>query len=130
MQADRVLTLPIPTMLAFIGTSLTAIAVFAPERPRAATVSFAPPIEPPPVERWLPPPAPGDDEAASPRTPGWPALVDPRADGSEVAVRLALVDALVALATPWADAILRRALDEESDPQVRAAAGASVPGPG
>jgi hypothetical protein len=40
-------------------------------------------------------------------------------------VRLALVEALCDLATPWADAILQRARDEEPDPQVRAAAGAA-----
>jgi len=117
---------PIPALLAFIGTGLTAIAVFAPGRPRAATVSFAPPLEPPPLERWAPQPAPTEPHPPQPSAPRWPELVDPRADGSDVAARLALVDALAVLATPWADTILRRVLDEEPDPQVRAAAGAAM----
>jgi hypothetical protein len=117
---------PIPALLAFIGTGLTAIAVFAPGRPRAATVSFAPPLEPPPLERWAPQPAPSAPHTPQPSAPCWPELVDPRADGSDIAVRLALVDALAVLATPWADTILRRVLDEEPDPQVRAAAGAAM----
>jgi hypothetical protein len=121
---------PIPAALAFIGTGLTAIAVFAPSRTRAATVSFAPPLEPPPLERWAPEPRPANPEPPQPQAPGWPASVDSRADGSDVAVRLALIDALAALATPWADAILCRALNEEPDPQVRAAADAAMRGAG
>jgi hypothetical protein len=117
---------PTPTLLAFIGTGLTAIAVFAPGRPRPATVSFAPPGEPPAFERWTPPPASDDPEPPRPSSPVWLALVDPSADGSDVTVRLALVEALAALATPWADAILRHVLDEEPEPQVRAAAAAAM----
>jgi hypothetical protein len=117
---------PIPALLAFIGTGLTAIAVFAPGRPRAATVSFAPALEPLPLERWAAPPAPSEPQPPRPSAPRWPELVDPRADGSDVAVRLALVDALAALATPWADTILQGVLDEESDSHVRAAAGAAM----
>lgn len=125
---------PVAALLAFAGTGLTAIAVFAPGRSREATVSFAPPIETAAsaalsVERWAPPPQtvqaePHDANDMELRPPGWPALLDARADGSETAVRLALVEALCDLATPWADAILQRARDEEPDPQVRAAAGA------
>jgi hypothetical protein len=117
---------PTPALLAFIGTGLTAIAVFAPGRPRPATVSFAPPIEPPPIERWTPPPASDDPEPPRSSSPVWLALVDPRADGSDVGVRLALVEALTALATPWADAILRDVLAEDPDSQVRAAASAAI----
>ena len=117
---------PTPTLLAFIGTGLTAIAVFAPGRPRPATVSFAPPLAPPPFKRWTPPPASDDPEPPRPSSPVWLALVDPRADGSDVAVRLALVEALTALATPWADAILRDVLAEDPDSQVRAAASAAI----
>ncbi|HEX3467743.1 MAG TPA: hypothetical protein VHT05_06680 [Candidatus Elarobacter sp.] len=102
--------------LAFAGTGLTAFAVFAPGRRDSPAVSFAPPadpvtFEPPPVERWTPPAA-----------PDWPALVDPRAGGSAAPVRLALIEALTTLSTPWADALLERARDDESDPEVRAAA--------
>lgn len=116
---------PIPAFLACVGTGLTALAVFAPGRPRAATISFAPPLAPPPLDRWTPaigtaePPAP-------PPAPRWPALVDPRIDGSDVAVRLALVEALATLATPWAGGILHCALDEDGEQQVRAAAGAAI----
>lgn len=125
---------PVAALLAFAGTGLTAIAVFAPGRSREATVSFAPPVETAAsealsVERWAPAPetvqaVPHDANDMELR-PGWPALLDARADGSETAVRLALVEALCDLATPWADAILQRARDEEPDPQVRAAAGAA-----
>ncbi len=117
---------PIPSLLAFIGTGLTALAVFAPGRPRAAKVSFAPPLEPAPFERWAPTPAPGDPEPPRRSAPCWPGLVDPSTDAGDVAVRLALIDALIELATPWADAVLRRAVDEEADPQVRAAVGAAL----
>jgi hypothetical protein len=125
---------PVAALLAFAGTGLTAIAVFAPGRSREATVSFAPPVETAAsaalsVERWAPVPetvqAVPHDANDTELRPGWPALLDARADGSETAVRLALVEALCDLATPWADAILQRARDEEPDPQVRAAAGAA-----
>ncbi len=125
---------PIATLLAFAGTGLTAIAVFAPHRARDATVSFAPPLdvmspEPLPVERWAPAPDAMQTETVEPslasEPPRWPALVDARADGSEIAVRLALIEAFAALATPWADEMLERARDEEADPQVRAAATAA-----
>jgi len=117
---------PAASLLAFIGTGLTAIAVFAPRRAPSATVSFAPALDPPAFDRCVPPAATSDAEPARSCAPGWPALVDPSTDGGDVAVRLALVGALSELATPWADAILRRALDEEADPQVRAAAGAAM----
>jgi hypothetical protein len=117
---------PIPALLACVGTGLTALAVFAPGRPRAATVSFAPPLAPPPLDRWNAGPSGEVEPPAPPPAARWPALVDPRADGSDVAVRLALVEALAALATPWAGGILRCALDEDGEPQVRAAAGAAI----
>lgn len=103
-------------VLAFAGTGLTAFAVFAPARRIEPVVSFAPPadpvaFEPSPVERWT-----------APAAPDWPALVDPSAGGSTAPVRLALIEALATLATPWADALLERARDDESDPEVRAAA--------
>jgi hypothetical protein len=115
----------------------------------AVTVSLAPPRSPapaehwspPPVEHWNPPPpehwstAPVEHETLPPPQhwspppaepppapsplPGWPALVDPGAAGCDTAARLALADALGAVRGPWADAILTRALDDETDPVVR-----------
>jgi hypothetical protein len=123
-----VLSSPLSTLFATVGTVLTAVVIFAPSRPRAtATVSPAPPREPPPVERWSP--ALRDDEPfepSAPPAPQWPVLADRRADGCEVAVRLALVEGLGTVGTSWADAILRRARDDDPDPVVRSAAAAAL----
>jgi hypothetical protein len=137
------LTLQIPTLLALLATALMAVVIFAPERVAARpTISFAPPlapahIEPAPhtrshLERWEPESdslldaataaVPLDAATATvAQPPAWPALVDPRATGCDVRVRLALVDALLTVGTPWSRAILQRALDDESDPDVRSA---------
>jgi hypothetical protein len=127
----------LPTLLALLGAALTGVAIFAPPRPGAGgpAISFAPPLAPvlPPTERrpevWTVDepafdalgagqPAPGvlvEDE------PGWPALVDPCATGCDAAARAGLVEALVAVGAPWAEAILCRAAVEERDPRVGAA---------
>jgi hypothetical protein len=134
------LTLQIPMLLALLGTALMAVVIFAPSRaPAPVTVSFAPPpIPPPPFEQcepygsepWEPPaiepvavPPPAAVASAA-----WPALVDPCASGCDAAVRLGLVEALGAVRTPWAEAILRRAMDDEPDPAVRGAAAAALGG--
>jgi hypothetical protein len=140
----------LPTVLALLGAALMALAIFAPPSATAAgpTVSFAPPLVPRPVERdtpiefWSPsdpfvpqadpfvsqsdpfaepPPSQSDSDEHIDTAPAWPALVDPRAVGCDVAARLALVDALIAVRAPWADALLRRAAAEERDPDVSAA---------
>lgn len=59
--------------------------------------------------------------AAIPQPPAWPALVDRRAAGCDAAARVALVEALLAVGTPWSRGILQRVLDDESDPVVRSA---------
>ncbi|HEV2642664.1 MAG TPA: HEAT repeat domain-containing protein [Candidatus Elarobacter sp.] len=132
------LTLQIPMLLALLGTALMAVVIFAPCRvPAPVTTSFAPTASPPPFERWEPlpiahwePPAIdlcdplGDDPVAA--GPAWVALVDPRASACDAAARLSLVEALASVRTPWADAILRRALDDEPDPGVRAAVVAAL----
>jgi hypothetical protein len=129
------LTLQIPTLLALLATALMAVVIFAPERvaPRP-TISFAPPLAPAPLEpaphtlprleRWEPESDSFLDTATVPaplQPPAWPALVDPRAAGCDVHARLALVEALVTVETPWSRAILQRALDDENDPDVRSA---------
>ncbi|MBV8299004.1 MAG: hypothetical protein JO083_05630 [Candidatus Eremiobacteraeota bacterium] len=142
------LTLQIPTLLAVLATALMAVVIFAPERaaPRP-TISFAPPLAPAPLDTaprtfsrfadWGPdagspdagpipaahsiPDADSFFAAAVPQPPGWPALVDRRAAGCDAPARLALVEALLAIETPWARAILQRVLDDERDPAVRAA---------
>ena len=119
------LTSPLSSVLAGLGTMLTAIVLFAPSRSRVrATVSAAPPREPPPVERWLPPQP--ELESLEPSAPQWPSLADRRAGACDAIVRLALVDGLAVLGTPWADAILRRARDDDPDPVVRSAAAAAL----
>jgi hypothetical protein len=58
--------------------------------------------------------------------PTWHLLVDPRAAACDAAARWELVDALAAVRAPWAEAILVRALDDESDPDVRNAVRAAL----
>jgi hypothetical protein len=124
----------VPLLLALAGTGLMAVVIFAPAvpSPAAAPVSFAPPAAPPPVERWEPP-APDPAEAAfsepwarAEREPAWPELIDPRAVACDAAARLALADGLGAVRAPWAEAILRRALDDEPEAFVRAAIAAAL----
>ena len=125
------LTMQIPMLLALLATALMAVVIFAPVRvPAAVTTSFAPPSAPPAVERWdealaYEPPAP---EPAVLTVPAWPALIDRRATGCDAAARLRLVDALASVQTPWSEAILFGALDDESDPSVRAAVVAALGG--
>jgi len=123
------LTLQIPMLLALLGTALMAIVIFAPSRaPAPANVSFAPPPAPPLAEHWEPWAA--VESAVAPvresHSPGWPLLIDRRAENCDAAARLGLVDALAAVRTPWSEAILRHALDEEPDPSVRIAVTAAL----
>jgi hypothetical protein len=112
------MTMQIPALLVLVATALMAVAIFAPKKlPAPATISYAPSIaalvDVPPVVHREPQPA-------------WPAYVDPCAAGCDAAARLALVDALETLRAPWADAILLRALADEPDAIVRAAAQRAV----
>ena len=126
----------VPTLLAVLAAALCALAVFAPARAaRAAPVSFAPPFPgEPPVERWSPPPFEDEpleididididdgDAIPAPEAATWPLLIDARAFACDAQSRHDLVDALVALRAPWADAILERARAEEPDEGVRTA---------
>jgi hypothetical protein len=134
----------LPTLLALLGTALTGVAIFAPPHPAAGgpVISFGPPLAPVPwsepdpfglpathgrrPEVWtVDEPALGAGRLAPgvqvEDEPGWPALVDPRAAGCDAAARAGLVEALVAVEAPWAEAILCRAAVEERDPRVGAA---------
>jgi hypothetical protein len=123
----------LPLILAAFGLVLVAFAIFAPQRVAVPAVSLAPPLAPPaptwafsPGEPFVPEPL---DEITSapltaaeqPRSPRWPALIDPRAIACTPSDRIALVDALAAVATPWARDVLLQALPDEDDPQVRTA---------
>ena len=132
------MTMQIPALLALLGTALLAIVIFAPRRPPsrvAATVSYAPPAAMP-VERWAPPfeddplfaPEPFMPPACAPPAAVvvWPELVDAAAAGAAVETRLRLVEALGAVRTPWALAVLERAHVEERDGDVRAAIEAAL----
>ena len=111
------LTVGMPMLLALLGTALMAVVIFAPSRiPAAATVSFAPPLMPPAVEHW----------ERSSSEPAWPLSIDARAVACDASARIELVRALGTLRSPWAESILRRALAEEADPGVRAAAAAAL----
>ena len=141
------LTLQMPMLLALLGTALMAAVIFAPARIAAPVItSFAPPPAPPAMESWEPsraidswepPPAPDSWEPPpaidswelienEPAAPAWPMLIDHRAGNCDVAVRLGLVEALAAIRTPWSEAILRRALDDEPDRAVHAAVAAAL----
>ena len=118
------LTAQLPTLLAVLGTVLMAIVIFAPAPVRpTVTASCAPPLDPLPQQfrSWEPVDfAVPMHEPDPPRgLPSWPALFDARASGCDVDARRALAAALGAVRTPWAAAILQRALDDEVDETVR-----------
>jgi hypothetical protein len=120
-----VLTL-LPTLLALLGTALMAVVIFAPVSASAAHAPAAERYSPLPFDAFAAEAfnAPFHAPEAMPyaetyrEEPAWPALVDPSAAACEPVVRLALVEALTAVRAPWADAILRRALLDETDARV------------
>jgi hypothetical protein len=123
------LTMQIPMLLAVLATALMAVVIFAPSRvPAVVTTSFAPPPAPPAMECWERPPATDawDPSATETPAPLWPTLIDRRAVDCDAAARVGLIEALAAVHTPWSEAILRRALDDETDPAVRAAVNAAL----
>ena len=136
------MTLQIPALLALLGTALMAVVIFAPRGPAvaAATISPAPPLAPPPIERWNPPFADEPSFVAEPLTGeyaepldepvalpvAWPELVDPAAAGASVETRQRLAEALGAVRSPWALAVLERARGEEPEPGVRATIDAAL----
>lgn len=110
------LTLQIPMLLALLGTALMAVVIFAPSRLAAPVTTL---VAPPPFPR-------SPIEAAVANQPSWPALIDLRAAACDVTARLELVEALGSVRTPWAQAILCRALDDEPEPAVRDAVSAAL----
>jgi hypothetical protein len=118
------LTTHVPTLLALLGTLLMAVVIFAPSPPITSRPVASAGYSPLPFEAFAPagvmllpePPA---------CAPAWPALVDRSAAACDADARIALADALAAVRAPWADAILRRALDDEPDARVRAAIAAA-----
>jgi hypothetical protein len=97
----------VPALLMLTGTALTAIAIFAPREP-ARPANVSPLLAPPELP------------------PGWPERIDPGAAGCDCATRIELAEALGAVASPWAAAVLRQALDEEPDVAVRVAIAAGL----
>jgi hypothetical protein len=93
----------VPTILAVAGTALMALAIFGPFHRTARD----------------------DADEAAPAKNGassqWTALVEPSAVACDVPARIDLAEALGTLQSPWADAILRQALETESDTAVRSA---------
>ncbi|MGA2395348.1 MAG: hypothetical protein ABSH03_18565 [Candidatus Lustribacter sp.] len=89
----------VPAVLAVAGTALLAMAFFGPFRRTGETTD------------------PG--ETAVPKAVLWPALVEPSATACDVPARIDMADALGALHSAWAEAILRKAYDTEPDPAVR-----------
>ena len=95
------MTLQVPSLLMLVGAALLAVAIFAP--------------------------GPAGDEAmsglhaAGGGPPAWPQRFDPRAAGCDPAARIELIGGLADVGAGWSDAVLRAALDEETDPQVRRA---------
>jgi hypothetical protein len=95
----------IPTALAVAGTALMAVAIFGPfhrtSKDEAEEHTSA--------------------SAANNVTAPWPSLVEASAVACDVPARIDLAEGLGALQSAWSDAILRQALESESDPGVRAA---------
>lgn len=92
----------VPVALAVTGTALMALAFFGPFRRTTETKEPA-------------------VNAAAAATVLWPALVEASATACDVPARIDLADALGALHSAWAEAILRKAYDTEPDPEVRSA---------
>jgi hypothetical protein len=124
-----VAALAMPVVFALVGIALIAAAAFGPRKGELhAAVSFAPPVAPPPLARWarprgwyppqptIPEPTPS---AAEPTPSRWAERIDPHAAGASAATRIAMVEALAALRTAWAIAILHEALADDHEPDVR-----------
>jgi hypothetical protein len=95
----------IPTVLAVAGTALMAVAIFGPFH----RVAHDDAEETAPVS------------ATRNATAQWPALLEPSAAACDVPARIDLAEALGTLQSPWAQAILRQALETERDSAVRSA---------
>jgi hypothetical protein len=94
----------VPAALAVAGSALMAIAIFGPFR-RTSTDA---------------------DEVSGSRNGSsanavWPALVEASATACDVPARIDLVEALGTLNSAWAESILRKAYETESDAGVRSA---------
>jgi hypothetical protein len=98
----------LPTVLAVAGTALMAVAIFGP---------FRKPVDPEDVGAAVP----GGAADGEPGIAQWPALVEATAIACDAHARIDLADALGALQSSWAEAILRQAYETESDPAVRSA---------
>lgn len=93
----------VPTALALAGTALMAFAIFGPFHRSAKDGA-------------------GEQSPANANgSARWPALVEPSAVACDVPARIDLAEALGALQSAWAEAILRQALETETDPDVRSA---------
>jgi hypothetical protein len=120
------MTLEVPTLLAFLGTTLTAVAILAPRKlpaPLPAPLGAGTPALAP-RDDWRPAYAPSPQASLPqviPPAPTWPELVDPRAAGVDPTTRRALIEALGSVRADWARAVLQRALDDESEPVLREA---------
>ena len=93
----------VPTALAVAGTALMAVAIFGPFHRSAKDDADEP------------------TPATNGRASQWTTLVEPTAVACDVAARIDLVEALGTLQSPWAETILRQALETEPDPTVRSA---------
>jgi hypothetical protein len=124
-----VTVLAMPVVFALVGVALIAAAAFGPRKGELhAAVSFAPPVAPPPLARWARPrgwypPRPAIPEptpsASDPKPARWAERIDPHAADCSAATRVAIVDALAALRTDWAIAMLHEALADDHEPAVR-----------
>jgi len=125
-------TLSVPVLFALAGVGLIALAAFGAQRVELdPPVSFAPPVAPRPPARWARPrgwyPPKGaracpTPSASVPPQPTWPERIAPEAARCDAATRMAIVEALALLDTPWAHAHLHGVVSEETDPAIRAAA--------
>jgi len=133
------MTLQLPTLLALLGTALMALAIFAPHKTAVRTPAALPRVGQTVISTWQSEPLDSpaqymqmaDMPAYSPladvgmpdgsAAPAWPVLIDPLATHCDADARRRIALALGALKEPWCEEILRRALDEEIDADVRLA---------
>lgn len=116
------MTLSLPTLVAFLGTALMAVAIFAPRR-SVAMLGPALPVAAAPVPRFT---TAATEEPLPEQPLRWLQHLEFEDTELDAGARADIVRALAALAEPWAEAILQQARLEESDPIVVAALSAAL----
>jgi hypothetical protein len=117
------MTLQLPTLLALLGAALMAVAIFVPQKP-VTKIAARPPavVVHNAISTWMEPPlSPPAGLLATVKPISWPTLLDSRATDCDIDARREIAQALGALGEHWCAGIIARALDEETDADVRLA---------